>query len=92
MQKKLLRRSRKNIRSTPVSPPPSLAQDQVWQVDGRYVRIVAIGKRLVQYKLAYGVRARSPKALPVRIAKVEEVKSYLKTNHGTLLLSRQTPS
>ena len=65
----------------------TLAEDQVWQVNGAYAHIVTIGKRLVHYKMANSLMGRAAKVAPVRVGTCEAVQEYLRVNKGVLVKS-----
>ena len=78
----------KNTMATRKKPDPmTLAEDQVWQVKGAYALIVAVGKRLVHYKMANNLVGRSAKIAPVRIGTHEAVQEYLRVNKRVLVKS-----
>ena len=64
----------------------TLAEDQVWQVDGAYAHIVTVGKRLVHYKMAKSLIGHAAKVVPIRVGKREEVQAYLAV-HGAVLVN-----
>ena len=66
----------------------TLAEDQVWQVNGAYAHIVTVGKRLVHYKMAKSLMGQAAKAAPVRVGTCEAVQEYLTVNKGVLVRSR----
>ena len=65
----------------------TLAEDQVWEVNGAYAHIVTIGKRLVHYKMAKSPLSRAAKVAPVRVGTCEAVQEYLRVNKGVLVKS-----
>ena len=65
----------------------TLAEDQIWQVNGAYALIVTVGKRLVHYKVANSLAGRAANASPVRVGTYEAVQEYLRVNKGVLVKS-----
>ena len=75
--------------ATPPQQDLPLAENEVWKVKDSYVEIVTIGKRLVHYKVAKTFKGHAAKAAPIRLGKIEELQSHLKTNRARRISSKR---
>jgi hypothetical protein len=67
---------------------PSLINGQWWHVKGGYVRIVSMGKTLVDYKM---LKNPGQKAARTQMGSVAGVLAYLKTNKARLVVKPAAP-
>ena len=61
-----------------------LAKGQLWKTNENYIRIVELGKTLIQYKL---LRQEGQKAVKTQMTGISTLQDYLKTNSARLVKS-----
>jgi hypothetical protein len=59
-----------------------LAKGQVWRLKHVYIRIVELGKRLLEYKM---LDSPEQKGVRTQMSSVEVMHEYLETRHARLL-------
>ena len=70
-----------NMKTNGKKPSPALAKGQLWRTEQCHIRIVALGKRLVHYKMLrdLGQMRRT------QMSRIDSMKVYLKTNRARLV-------
>jgi hypothetical protein len=64
-----------------------LARGQVWKTRAAHIEIVALGKRLIHYRIT---RQLGPKAVSAQISGIEAMEDYLRTNAAQLMKGDST--
>ena len=62
--------------------PISLATGQLWQINGAYIYIVELGKRLISYKM---MRQPKQRAVRTQMAGIDALETYLLDNGAKLV-------
>ena len=62
-------------------PSPALANGQLWRTKQCHIRIVALGKMLVHYKMLRDLR----QVRRTQMSRIDSMVAYLKTNRAELV-------
>jgi hypothetical protein len=74
------------MRNTPTKPSPvlpTLFKGQIWQCDARLIRIMHVGRHLVEHRAVN--RLRKQPITPVSISAIREVQQFLAANKAVLV-------
>ncbi len=71
-------------RSRSPTPALELAKGQVWRLHHVYIKIVELGKRLLEYKMLDSLGQRGVRT---QMSSVDVMQEYLRTRHAKLVES-----
>ena len=70
-----------NMKTKGKKPSPALAKGQLWRTEECHIRIVALGKMLVHYKMLRDLR----QLRRTQMSRIDSMVVYLKTNGARLV-------
>ncbi len=62
-----------------------LAKGQIWQTRAAVIEVVALGKRLIHYRIT---KQMGVKGVSAQISAIEAMQNYLRTNAAELVTAR----